>query len=37
MRLIKLAVVLTVGLVLAPVAVDAQQQGRIYRIGFLLR
>ena len=35
MRLIGLAVVLAVGLVLAPLAVEAQQPGQMYRIGFL--
>jgi putative tryptophan/tyrosine transport system substrate-binding protein len=35
MRLIELAVVLAVSLALAPLAVEAQQSGQIYRIGFL--
>jgi putative tryptophan/tyrosine transport system substrate-binding protein len=35
MRLIGLAVVLTVGLVLAPLAAVAQQAGKVYRIGVL--
>jgi ABC-type uncharacterized transport system substrate-binding protein len=35
MRLIGLAVVLTVGLLAAPLAGGAQQAGRVYRIGFL--
>ena len=35
MRLIGLAVVLTVGLALAPLAAGAQQAGKVYRIGYL--
>jgi hypothetical protein len=35
MRLIGLAVVLAVSFVLAPLAVEAQQPGQMYRIGFL--
>jgi Fe2+ transport system protein FeoA len=35
MRLIGLAVVLTVNLALAPLAVEAQQSGKMPRIGFL--
>src|SRR5713101_3129363 len=35
MRLIGLAVVLAVGLALAPLAAEGQQAGKIYRIGFL--
>jgi ABC-type uncharacterized transport system substrate-binding protein len=35
MRLIGLAVVLTVSLTLAPVAGEAQQAGKVHRIGFL--
>jgi putative tryptophan/tyrosine transport system substrate-binding protein len=35
MRLIGLAVVLTVSLVLAPLAVEAQQAGKVWRIGVL--
>src|SRR5215471_12883465 len=35
MRRIGLAVALTLGLTLAPLAGEAQQQGRVYRIGFL--
>src|SRR4030095_219562 len=35
MRLIGLAVVLAVGLVLAPLAVEAQPAGTVHRIGFL--
>ena len=35
MRLIGLAVVLAVGLTLAPLAVEAQQAGKVYRVGFL--
>jgi putative ABC transport system substrate-binding protein len=35
MRRIGLAVILTVGLVLAPLAAVAQQAGKVYRIGFL--
>ena len=35
MRLIGLAVVLTVSLVLAPLAGEVQQAGKVYRIGFL--
>jgi len=35
MRLIGLAVVLTVSLILAPVAGEAQQAGKVHRIGFL--
>ena len=36
MRLIGLAVVLAVGLTLAPLAVEARQQaGKVYRIGYL--
>jgi len=31
MRLIGLAVILTVSLILAPLAVEAQQAGRVYR------
>jgi putative tryptophan/tyrosine transport system substrate-binding protein len=36
MRLIGLAVVLTVSLVLAPLAVEAQQAGNVPRVGYLL-
>ena len=35
MRLIGLAVILTVSLILAPLAVEAQQAGKVYRIGYL--
>jgi ABC-type uncharacterized transport system substrate-binding protein len=35
MRLIGLAVILTVGLTLAPVGGEAQQAGKVHRIGFL--
>jgi len=35
MRLIGLAVVLAVGLVLAPLAAEAQQPGKVSRIGVL--
>jgi len=35
MRLIGLAVVLAVGLVLAPRAAEAQQTGKVYRIGYV--
>src|SRR5438128_2036912 len=35
MRLIGLAVVLAVGLAFAPLAVEAQQAGKVYRIGVL--
>jgi putative ABC transport system substrate-binding protein len=35
MRLIGLAVVLTFSLLLAPLAAEAQQAGKVYRIGFL--
>ena len=35
MQLIGLAVVLTLGLLLAPLAVEAQQAGKVYRIGWL--
>jgi hypothetical protein len=35
MRLIGLAVVLTLGLTLAPLASEAQQTGKIWRIGIL--
>jgi ABC-type uncharacterized transport system substrate-binding protein len=35
MRLIGLAVVLTIGLILAPLAGEAQQAGKVHRIGFL--
>ena len=35
MRLIGLAVVLMVSLILAPLAAEAQQAGKVYRIGFL--
>jgi putative ABC transport system substrate-binding protein len=35
MRLIGLAVVLALGLVLSPLAAEAQQAGKLYRIGFL--
>jgi ABC-type uncharacterized transport system substrate-binding protein len=35
MQLIGLAVVLALGLVLAPLAVEAQQTGKVYRIGIL--
>jgi ABC-type uncharacterized transport system substrate-binding protein len=35
MRLIGLAVILAVGLTLAPLAVEAQQAGKVYRIGLL--
>ena len=36
MRLIGLAVILTVGLTLAPLAAEAQSAGKVYRIGFIL-
>jgi hypothetical protein len=35
MRLIGLVVVLAVSLTLAPLVADAQQPGKVYRIGFL--
>jgi len=35
MRLIGLGVILAVGLTLAPLAVEAQQAGKVYRIGYL--
>jgi len=35
MRLIGLAVVLAVSLALAPLAVEAQETGKVYRIGYL--
>jgi len=35
MRLIGLAIVLVVSLTLAPLAVEAQQSGKVYRIGYL--
>ena len=35
MRLIWLAVVLAFSLILAPLAVEAQQAGKVYRIGYL--
>jgi putative tryptophan/tyrosine transport system substrate-binding protein len=35
MRLIGLAVILAVGLVLAPLAAEAQQPGKVYRVGIL--
>jgi len=35
MRLIGLAVVLSLSLTLAPLAVEAQQSGKVYRIGYL--
>ena len=35
MRLIGLAVVLTLNLVLAPLAAEAQQPGKVYRVGIL--
>jgi hypothetical protein len=35
MRRIGLAVVLALGLILAPLAVEAQQAEKVYRIGFL--
>jgi len=35
LRLIELAVVLILGLALAPLAVEAQQAGKVYRIGWL--
>ena len=35
MRLIGLAVVLTLSLILAPLAAGAQQTGKVYRIGVL--
>jgi ABC-type uncharacterized transport system substrate-binding protein len=35
MRLIWLAVVLTLGITLAPLAAEAQQAGKVYRIGIL--
>jgi hypothetical protein len=35
MRLIGLAVVLTLSLALAPLAAGAQQAGKVYRIGYL--
>jgi hypothetical protein len=35
MRLIGLVVVLTLGLTLAPLASEAQQKGKVWRIGFL--
>jgi hypothetical protein len=35
MRLIGLAVVLTLSLVLAPLVAEAQQPGKVYRVGIL--
>jgi len=35
MRLVGLAVILTLGLILAPLAVEAQEAGKVYRIGVL--
>ena len=35
MRLIRLAVVLTLSLTLAPLAAEGQQTGKVYRVGFL--
>jgi len=35
MRLIRLALILAVSLTLAPLAVEAQQSGKVYRIGYL--
>jgi hypothetical protein len=35
MRLIGLAVILAVGLTLAPLAADSQSSGKVYRIGFI--
>ena len=35
MRLIGLAVILTVSLILAPLAAEAQQAGKVPRIGYL--
>jgi hypothetical protein len=35
MRLIRLAVALTVSLVLAPLAIGAQPAGKVYRVGTL--
>jgi hypothetical protein len=35
MRLIGLAVILAVGLTLAPLAAEVQQAGKVYRIGLL--
>jgi hypothetical protein len=37
MRLIGLAVGLAIGLTLAPLAVEAQQVGRVYRVGLIVR
>ena len=37
MRLIRLAVVITLNLLLAPLAVDAQPSEKVYRIGMLER
>jgi putative ABC transport system substrate-binding protein len=36
MRLIGLAVGLAIGLTLAPLAVEAQQVGRVYRVGLIV-
>jgi putative tryptophan/tyrosine transport system substrate-binding protein len=36
MRLIGLAVVLTVGLTIAPLSAEAQQTGKVYRVGILI-
>ncbi len=35
MRLIRLAVILTLSLILAPVAAEGQQAGKIFRIGMI--
>jgi len=35
MRLIGLAVVLALSLTLAPLAAEAQQAGKVYRVGYL--
>ncbi len=35
MRLIRLAVILTLSIVLAPLAAEAQPAGKVYRVGFL--
>ena len=35
MRLIGLAVVLALGQILAPLAAEAQPEGKVYRIGYL--
>ena len=35
MRLIGLAVILTLGVSLAPLVTEAQQAGKVYRVGYL--